>query len=211
MPLQNRVTPEGDIVADPARGTLTGNRGVLHRVDRTLGDSRWRHKAWIACRLEFKNRHRVVMTPGRWTELFFLDEAVALAAGHRPCAECRRAEYLAFKAAFAAAHGEAVAASAKAIDDRLHACRVDSRTRRQIRYEAAAESLPDGTFVLSDGTPHLVRQGQLLRWRMTGYDVAKPILGGMVTVLTPSATIATLAAGYPADVHDSAAAALAAV
>jgi len=96
--LQNRVTPFGDIVATPARGAWMGNRGVLHGSDRTLSRRRWTTRAWITCRLEFKDRHRRVMTPGRYTELFFLDEATALAAGHRPCGECRRHDFDRFRA-----------------------------------------------------------------------------------------------------------------
>ncbi|MGC1286245.1 MAG: hypothetical protein WA895_25305, partial [Streptosporangiaceae bacterium] len=92
-PLQNRVTPEGEIVADPARGTLMGNRGCLHRADRTLGVTRWRSKMWICCVLRWRDVRRDVMPPGRWTALFFLDEATALAAGHRPCGYCRRVAY----------------------------------------------------------------------------------------------------------------------
>ena len=96
MPLQNRVTPGGEIIADPARGTLMGNRGILHDAGQRLGVARWRHPHWIYCRLSFKGRRRAVMAPGRYTELFFLDEASALAAGHRPCYECRREDFLRF-------------------------------------------------------------------------------------------------------------------
>ena len=105
MPLQNRVSPLGEIVATAERGGLMGNRGILHDRDRRLGVSRWKHPHWVCCRLAFLGRHRPVMTPGRYTELFFLDEATALAAGHRPCAECRRADYTRFLDAWTAAHG----------------------------------------------------------------------------------------------------------
>src|ERR1700694_3932569 len=116
MPLPNRVTPFGEIVAAPGRGLLTGNRGILHDPDRTIvRDSQVRR--WIACRVEFRGRHRDIMTPGSWTELFFLDEATALAAGHRPCAECRHADYRRFQSAWQPAD----ATSADAMDAILHA------------------------------------------------------------------------------------------
>ncbi|MGB8623555.1 MAG: hypothetical protein WCD16_12105, partial [Paracoccaceae bacterium] len=105
MPLQNRVLPTGEIVVHPARADFMGNRGILHGGNRQLGTARWRHKTWITCLLSFKGRKRVPMTPGRYTELFFLDEAVALAAGHRPCAECRRADFLRYRDAWQAATG----------------------------------------------------------------------------------------------------------
>jgi hypothetical protein len=141
MPLRNRVTPMGDIIADAARGTFVGNRGILHDASRRLGTARWRHRSWICCRLTFKNRRREVMAPGRYTELFFLDEATALAAGHRPCCECRRDEFRAFQAAWRHAAG-APNASAGAIDRVLHEARVDPRTRRQIRFEASLDVCP---------------------------------------------------------------------
>src|SRR5499426_3922843 len=131
MPLQNRVTPAGEIVADPSRGLLMGNRGCLHGPGRALGVSRWRSKLWICCLLDFKGVQRDPMPPGRWTALFFLDEATALAAGHRPCGYCRRADYLAFGEAFRAAHGLAERPRAPYLDAWLHAERVESRTRRQ--------------------------------------------------------------------------------
>src|SRR5262245_10377094 len=125
MPLQNRVTPTGEIIADPARGTLMGNRGgPLHRPDQTLGARRWVSKAWICCRLEFKGRRRQVMSPGKYTELFFLDEATALAAGHRPCFECRRAEAEQFARLWAKVHGAHDRARAGDMDRVLHAERV---------------------------------------------------------------------------------------
>ena len=125
-----------------------GNRGILHDAGRRLGRARWRHPHWICCRLSFKGRKRRVMTPGRYTELFFLDEATALAAGHRPCFECRREDFRAFQAAWRRAFGARSEASAPAIDRALHAARVEPRSRRQIRFEAALDDLPDGAFAL---------------------------------------------------------------
>ncbi|HLT02438.1 MAG TPA: hypothetical protein VK001_09670, partial [Geminicoccaceae bacterium] len=176
MPLQNRVTPTGEIIAHAARGTLMGNRGILHDETRRLGAARWRHRAWICCRLSFKDRRREVMAPGRYTELFFLDEATALAAGHRPCYECRRDDFRAFRAAWRRALGSPDA-SAAGIDRALHEARVDPRTRRQIRFEAALDDLPDGTFVLlPDDTSALllIAGDRLLPWHPGGYGPPQP-------------------------------------
>lgn len=196
MPLQNRVWPTGEIVAHPARGLFTGNRGVLHGAEKRLGRARWRHKAWIICTLEYKGTRREVMAPGRWTELFFLDEAVALAAGHRPCALCRRAAFRAFAEAIALPR-------APQIDAALHEARV-TRDRRQITHRAEAEALPDGAFVLHRDAPHLVVGASLLPWAPGGYGapVARP--GGTLTVVTPAPSIAALAAGYAPVLHPSA-------
>jgi hypothetical protein len=202
MTLQNRVLPTGEIVADPGRGTLTGNRGILHGADRRLGPRRWAHPHWIACALDWKGVRRRPMTPGTWTELFFLDEAVALAAGHRPCALCRRAAFRAFQTAWAA--GTGLPAAAPAIDRALHAARV-TRDRRQLRHDARAETLPDGAMVLWQGAAHLVAGGALRRFSMQGYGGPLPLPGAAaVTVLTPAPTIAALAAGYRPLLHPTA-------
>lgn len=204
MTLQNRVTPLGDILADPARGTLMGNRGILHDGERRLGRSRWKHKAWIACTLAFKGRRRPLMAPGHYTELFFLDEATSLAAGHRPCAECRRADFNVFRAAWAAADEGDALPSARAMDAGLHQARVDRWSGKQIRHERAATNLPDGTFVLADAEPWLVRRGRLLHWTFGGYDGAIDLPGGKVTVITPAPIVAAMASGYSPAVHASA-------
>jgi hypothetical protein len=201
MPLQNRVRPTGDIVADPARGTLTGNRGILHDAHRTLGIRGWTHPHWISCSLEWKGTRRTPMTPGTWTELFFLDEAVAMAAGHRPCALCRRPAFRAFQAAWA--RGTGLPADAPAMDRALHAARV-TRDRRQVRHNAALPSLPEGTFILWGGQPHLVRGDHLHPYAPAAYLSPLPRPEGIVTVLTPAPMVATLAAGYPPLVHPSA-------
>ncbi|MDG4649290.1 hypothetical protein P6F26_12615 [Roseibacterium sp. SDUM158017] len=203
MSLQNRVLPTGEIVADPARGTLMGNRGILHDADRRLGTPRWRHKAWICCVLSFKERKRRPMSPGRYTELFFLDEAVALAAGHRPCAECRRAGFEAFRTAWRGATGQA--ARAADIDAALHPARV-TRRRAQVRHEAEAAALPDGAFVLMPDGPCLVAGDCLLPHAPNGYGPARARPTGRVTVLTPAPVVAALAAGYRPELHPSAAA-----
>jgi hypothetical protein len=201
VPLQNRVLPTGEIVADPARGTLTGNRGILHGGDRTLGARRWTHPHWISCTLDWKGTRRTPMTPGTWTELFFLDEAVAMAAGHRPCALCRRGDWLSFRAAWAAAVGGP--ATAPAIDAALHAARV-SRDRRQRRHEAPARDLPAGAFVLLGDDPHLLTRHGLHPFAPAGYGAPLPRPAGLLTVLTPAPLVAVLRAGYAARLHPSA-------
>jgi hypothetical protein len=199
--LQNRVLPTGEIVADPARGTLTGNRGILHGADRTLGARRWTHPHWISCTLAYKGIRRTPMTPGTWTELFFLDEAVALAAGHRPCALCRRPAFTAFAAAWAA--GTGLPATAAAIDRSLHAARV-TRDRRQVRHLADPSLLPDGTMVLWEAAAHLVHRAGLRRFSMQGYGSAIPLpQQDAMTVLTPAPVVATLRAGYRPVLHAS--------
>jgi len=197
MALQNRVTPCGEIIADPARGTLMGNRGILHDAQQRLGAARWRHPHWSYCRLAFKGRRREVMAPGGYTELFFLDEATALAAGHRPCCECRRDDFRRFQAAWRQAFGQAAAAGA--IDRTLHQARVEPRSRRQIRFEARLAELPDGAFVLLPEAPSapLLFEGELLHpWYPGGYGPPRERGRDQVSVLTPAPTIAVLRAGY---------------
>jgi hypothetical protein len=203
--LQNRVTPTGEIVADPGRGLLMGNRGCLHTPDRRLGTARWRSKLWICCSLTFKGVQRDVMPPGRWTALFFLDEATALAAGHRPCAYCRRAEYNAYTQAWQRGHGEPQRPSATQMDARLHTERVSPRTRRQITRTAAAGDLPDAAMVRHEGVVGLLAAGSLRPWSFHGYGPAVP-LGPrtQVELLTPPASVAVLSAGYQPLLHPTA-------
>lgn len=202
MPHRNRVTPTGEIEATPARGLLTGNRGVLHDAEQRLGAARWRHPHWIACALSYKDWRRPIMAPGRWTELFFLDEAVALAAGHRPCALCRRADFKRFRDAWEAAFG--ARAKVPEIDATLHRARVEPRSRRQVTHRAALEALPDAAFVRCDGEPHLVLGARLLRWRHGGYDEGRRRPAGAIEVLTPAPLVAVLRAGYRPLLHPSA-------
>jgi hypothetical protein len=186
MPLQNRVTPLSELVADPARGLVYGNRGCLHDVH---GRIRRHHagRRWIACRLRFRGWHRSpLLQPGRFTELFFLDEATAFAAGHRPCALCRREDYVRFGDRFPGASG------ADAIDARLHGERLAHR-----RHMAAMDELPDGAFVLRDGAPWLIRGGALLRWTPGGYaERAERPSGGRAELITPPSLVAVLRAGW---------------
>jgi hypothetical protein len=208
-PLQNRVTPTGEIVSDPARGLLMGNRGCLHGPDRRLGTARWRSKLWICCVLKWRDVRRDPMPPGRWTALFFLDEATALAAGHRPCAYCRRADYLSFADAWRLADNMPRRPRAGEMDARLHAERVESRSRRQRTRQAQAGQLPDGVMIGHDGGCGLVGRACFLPWSLTGYLAPVKLRPATpVELLTPPATVAAIAAGYRPMLHPSATAAL---
>ena len=197
MPLQNRVDPFGNLFATPALGTLMGNRGgKFHNDDRTLGGRRWSSRQWICCVLEFKGRQRDVW--GRYyTELFFLDEVTAFAAGHRPCFECRRKDAEAFAQLFPRVH------RAPAMDQVLHAERLAGKDKRLHRRKL--DSLPDGAMIALDGEAFAVRGKHLLPWAPQGYAGARPRpRNAMVDVLTPPAILAVLAAGYRPQWHASA-------
>jgi len=195
MPLQNRVTPFSELVAHPARGLLYGNRGCMHddqgRIRRRYGTRRW-----IACRLDFRGWERgPKLQPGRFTELFFLDDVTALAAGHRPCALCRRADYVRLGEIWRELHpGQA---GADAIDLQLHGERVAPETRTQLHHPEPFDDLPDGAFVLRDGEPWLARGSELALWTPAGYAerIARP-RGGAATVITPPSLVAVLRAGW---------------
>jgi hypothetical protein len=204
-PLQNRVMPNGEIVADPSRGLLMGNRGCIHRLDRRLGTSRWRSKMWISCVLVWRDVRRDVMPAGRWTALFFLDEATALAAGHRPCGYCRRADHLAFGEAWRVGQQLDKRLRACEMDSVMHAERVDRRTRRQRTTAAATGDLPPGSMVSFAGGPALVDGADLLPWSFAGYGerMTVPASTG-VEVLTPPSIVEALRAGYKPMVHPSA-------
>jgi hypothetical protein len=195
LPLPNRVTPLGDLIADPGRGLVYGNRGCLHD-DRGEIRRRYNGKRWIACRLAFRGWHRgPLMQPGRFTELFFLDEATALAAGHRPCALCRREDYVRFLQIWRDLHPGP--ATADAMDERLHDERLDPGTRTQRHHRGPVEGLPDGTFVLRDGEPWLVLRASVLRWTNAGYtDRASRPAGGEATVITPPSLVEVLRAEW---------------
>jgi hypothetical protein len=184
MPFQNRVTPLGELVATPERGLVYGNRGRLHD-EHGIIRRQWRVKRWISCRLEFRGRRRPggPMAPNRYTGLFFLDEATALAAGHRPCAECRNADYRSFLALTGAS-------GADELDERLHA------ERLQQFHAARLEDLPDGAFVLEDGSPLLVLGGELLRWTPGGYAERTVRRRGNTTLITPPTSVRVLASGW---------------
>lgn len=198
-PLQNRVLPDQAIVALPARGTLTGNRGILHDGMQVLRH-RWTSKAWICCALHWKEVRRVPMSGRSWTELFFLDEAVALAAGHRPCATCRRPAYKAFRAAWTQAGLPGT--NAPEMDAHLHAARLTS-DRQQQRHIAPAESLPDGSFILQAG-PQLILGDAAFPFTPDGYLPPLPRPSGPVELMTPAPSVAALSAGYRPLLHPSA-------
>jgi hypothetical protein len=181
------VTPTGELLATPERGLVYGNRGRLHDEDGVIR-RQWQVKRWISCRLDFRGRRRTggPMPPGRYTGLFFLDEATALAAGHRPCAECRNADYRSFLALTGAA-------SADELDRRLHAERLGPKPERDVA------SLPDGAFVLVGDDPWLVLNGELLRWTPGGYTDRRAA-SGRAAVITPATSLHVLAAGWSGSV-----------
>jgi hypothetical protein len=200
MPLQNRVTPFGEIAALEGRGLLMGNRGILHDdVKRIVHYAKLRR--WIACRLEWKSIRRTLMTPHRYTELFFLDEVTAFAAGHRPCAECRREDFRRFCTIWAHCFGDP--SGADAIDLQLHGDRL-LKPRVKKTYAADVARLPDGAFISEDGRAWLVRGKALLAWSQQGYETRRKRPARRdVEVLTPRSVVAVLSAGYQAGFHPS--------
>ncbi|UWQ22854.1 hypothetical protein [Jannaschia sp. W003] len=203
MPHPNRVHPDGRFRADPEPGTLMGNRGILLDDRGEALPKRWAHKAWVCCALEFGGRHRKLRQPGRYTELFFLDEAVALAAGHRPCGTCRRAAFARWRALWDEVHG---VAAVPAMDAVLHEARAEPGGRRMRRGRTDdVGALPDGAFAVWDGAPHLVHGGALRRFAAGGYGAPRPLPHGPAEVLTPAPTLALLRAGYAPALHPSAA------
>jgi hypothetical protein len=203
VPLQNRVNPFGELIMTPARGLFMGNRGGRFHTDaKMLTGRRWVSRQWICCVLDFRGRQRDVW--GRfYTELFFLDEPTALAAGHRPCFECRRADALRFAEAWRRAHRLRARPTAPAMDAVLHEERLTGRAKRL--HRRAIESLPDGAFVALDDEAYAVRGRALLHWTPAGYDARrKRPRHGTVDVLTPPAILAALAAGFAPHWHPSA-------
>lgn len=195
-PMRNRVTPTGDIVAVPLRGAWTGNRGNIHRgteIVRFHGGS-----LWIICALRFRDYRMTQWAPGRYTVLFFHDEAVALAAGHRPCALCRRADYQAYREAWRARRGEGSVPSAAEMDRRLHGERIVRGTHTRRVHPMPWSALPDGAFVALDDGPAIVLGDALLPWTTEGYGTAATTRprAGTVDVITPPSTVAALVAGY---------------
>ncbi|MBC5815707.1 MAG: hypothetical protein GIW97_04115 [Candidatus Eremiobacteraeota bacterium] len=201
MPLQNRVTPYGDIVALEGRGLMMGNRGILHDDEKRIVRSS-QVRRWIACVTEYRGIRREIMRPHSWTQLFFLDEATALSAGHRPCAFCRNKDYKRFCALWKELFGGPVGADI--IDDQLHGERLERRRKRTYRSDLA--TLPDGAYVALDGAPWLVWGNDLLAWSASGYVAreSRPKKKD-VDVLTPRSIVAVLAAGYCPSIHPSAA------
>jgi hypothetical protein len=202
MHLQNRVTPFGDIVAIPQRGMFTGNRGIIHDpATKSLLSRRWASKTWLVCSCEYKGRHRKVMAGRSWTELFFLDEAIALSAGHRPCFLCRRAAAKAFRAAWASATG-AKEPSAAAIDDVLHRERLDRGQKFIHAVSTPFTELPYGAVIVESGAAYTVARGLAFRWTEDGYEPPRR-LGCVDGLLTPPSTMKALQAGYRPVLHTS--------
>jgi hypothetical protein len=196
MTLQNRVTPFGDIVVAPYRGALMGNRGIIHDpATRTLLKRRWTTRAWIICVCDFKDVRREVMARRSWTELFFLDEATALAAGHRPCFYCQRHRAKAFQAAWADGNKTSIQ-PAPAMDAVLHKERLDAKGgKRRHAIEGQIKDLPNGTMIASGKDAYAVKEGVMYLWSWQGYTPSDPPTGD-ATLLTPPSTVQALRAGY---------------
>jgi hypothetical protein len=203
MPLQNRVTPFGEIVSVAHRGTLMGNRGIIHDpATKSLLRKRWATKAWIACLCDYKGVRRTVMATRSWTELFFLDEATALAAGHRPCFFCRREAAGAFRLAWAAGNG-GHPPSAPQMDSVLHSQRLKEGGKRLHALAEGVADLPDGAMIVARGHAFVVVAGRAMLWQPDGYRHIGAALDAE-GLITPPATVAALRAGYRPMLHPSA-------
>ncbi|CTQ48404.1 hypothetical protein [Jannaschia donghaensis] len=198
----NRVQPDGAFLATPARGTLTGNRGVLHD-GQTIGPARWKHRAWVSCELAFRGRHRAIMPPRQWTALFFLDEAVAMAAGHRPCGQCRHADYRAFVTAWDRAFGPWP--GSQAADATIHAARAHPGAQNLKHGTAYVGDLPDGAMFRTGSDIYLKWHGTALPYGPKGYGDPTLLPDGQITALTNPVFRDILAAGYRPRLHSSAA------
>jgi hypothetical protein len=203
MPLQNRVTPTGDIIATAHRGLFTGNRGIIHDpATKTLLRKRWSSPAWLTCVCEFRGRRRKVMGGRSWTELFFLDEATAFAAGHRPCFYCRRDDANRFRCAWEVGNGKHDLLAPE-IDAVLHGERLDGRRKRLHPLSMPLAELPDGTMLQAGADSFLIARGRALRWSPGGYcEVAGVPQDAML--LTPPSTLRAFMAGYRPVLHPSA-------
>lgn len=202
MPLQNRVTPFGEIVALDQRGLFTGNRGIIHdpKTKRLLR-KRWATKSWLICSCDYKGIRRQIMAGRSWTELFFLDEATALAAGHRPCFLCRREDAERFRSAWARGNGGG-SPSAIEIDDILHSERLGGGRERLVRPPRSSPELPDGIMLALEDRAFVVTNGVPSEWNVDGYRPVENLLGA-VDILTPPSTVRTLIAGYRPVLHPS--------
>jgi hypothetical protein len=199
-PLQNRVTPFGEIVAVPQRGLFIGNRGIVHDpATKTLLGRRWTTKAWLVCLLDYKGRRRDVMGGRSWTELFFLDEAVALAAGHRPCFYCRRSDAEAFRAAWGKAM-DGPAPRASEMDAVLHEERLDRGRKRLHPISGPVGELPDGAVIAAAGAAYTIVQGRAFRWSAQGYQAVSQVPHADA-LLTPPSTLRAIRAGYRPALH----------
>lgn len=206
MPLQNRVDPWGQLNAVNAKGAWLGNRGILHNDLKEIV-APWRHKSWVTCELAYKDRKRTIFSSGSYSELFFLDEATALSAGHRPCAECRRARYVEFKDQWIKANADPsdIKVPVSTIDKQLHSERA-VRGGKKLTYSGEFKSLPSGAFIERDGIACLYWQGRLLKWSPSGYveDYSLPHQDELVTILTPQSIVWMFQNGFTPQVHESA-------
>ena len=201
MPLQNRVDPWGQVLASPARGTLMGNRGILHDDLRNVKKTH-AHQNWVICVLEFKGNRRSLMAPGRYTELFFLDEATALAAGHRPCMECQRQRALEFKHCWVLANHSDDPGGVRTPEMDRHLHRERIARRRKVTWHSSVDTLPDGAFFEHDGQAYLVWESRHWRWSFEGYQQAAPCSSKEeVEVLTPPSTVKALLTGFRTEVQ----------
>jgi hypothetical protein len=202
--LQNRVDPWGNIIKTTARGAWMGNRGLLHDEYQTIRRP-FKLKAWITCVLQFKGRHRKVMSPRQYTELFFLDEATSFAAGHRPCFECRREDAKRFKSCWLKGnpeYGFNEDTPIGEIDNILHQERINRRGEK-VSYEASIKDLPDGTFIEWEGIACLVANNKIFPWSPFGYEKEQTLPEGQrVKVLTPRSTVNAIRAGYVPQIND---------
>ena len=202
MPLQNRVTPLGDIIATPHRGMFTGNRGIIHDPRTKTLTRRWASRAWLTCVCEFRGRRRQVMGGRSWTELFFLDEATALSAGHRPCFFCRRDDANRFRAAWEEGNGVR-RVLARDIDAVLHRERLSGAKKRMHALPMSLQELPDGAMLQEGAESYLVLQSRALKWSPAGYRNAPNAIKDAM-LLTPPSTLRALSAGYRPVLHKSA-------
>jgi hypothetical protein len=195
--LQNRVDPLGRFIKTSARGSWMGNRGVIHMHKQITKP--FKHKAWITCALEFKGRKRTVMMPGRWTELFFLDEATAFAAGHRPCFECRKGDAQRFKSCWLKGnpvHNFNMTTSINLIDAIIHGERID-KEKKKVMHQQVSSDIPEGTFILMNDDAYVFTNSRLHRWTAFGYEDGIPVPeGSTLTVLTPHSIVNAFRAGY---------------
>jgi hypothetical protein len=203
--LQNRVDPLGRIIKTSARGSWMGNRGVIHNEYQEITRA-FKHKAWITCALEFKGRKRTVMTADRWTELFFLDEATAFAAGHRPCFECRREDATRFKSCWIQGnpeHNFSMSTSINKIDAIIHKERITDE-KKKVMHQRPPSAIPEGTFILLNEDPYLFSKGRLHRWTPFGYEtsIAMPE-ASILTILTPDSIVNAFCAGYTPQIRST--------
>ncbi len=203
MPLQNRVDPWGKLIETSARGTLLGNRGILHN-DRKQIVKTYQHQNWVTCRLQFKGRKRILMSPHKYTELFFLDEATAFAAGHRPCAECRGERYLEFKDYWVRANLDQPLGAVKASDISriMHKERISKKEK--LTFKANLKELPDGSIFSQSGSAYIIFADRIYLWSFEGYCADDRLnLTGEVDVLTPKSVINTFNLGFKPEIHNS--------